>query len=389
MPQEKFRSNRRDVERTLIATMVVQFAVLLLLTVFAFCLLANFERFVDILPDQLEFQVGTLWKAKFSLNVCLVVMVSIVALICVGLGRLRARLGESLDTHPIGKLGVGIVLLVMCLLVRLVGESRGLLPTEFSLVSIIPKMSQVHVAFLVAFGIWIGATVTLARHSNRVTKLLWHASSVATLALAVWTLSIRFESHERLLMLGVAGPCYLMLQLLQPHAIRLVSGLLGKTESIPEWMSYREFCVAMSVMSLLTAHAMVGFFYSIPAWKMFRRIERWTYELTDSEGQPIDIRQHVPERSYTITSSTSVRVVGEWIAATQPDRAPLRASIQIARRTDDGERWLEDVYKVSRDEDGVVSLLPLDESVDSPRDVNSFALPQGESAESQSTEKGI
>ena len=49
-------------------------------------------------------------------------------------------------------------------------------------------------------------------------------------------------------------------------------------------------------MSMLVIHALIGFFTDVPAWKMFRKIERWSYEIQDVDGVPINIRDHVPRR---------------------------------------------------------------------------------------------
>lgn len=92
---------------------------------------------------------------------------------------------------------------------------------------------------------------------------------------------------------------------------------------------------AVCFVLFTSAHAIVGYFNPrIPAWKMFKYIPRFSYEIEDRFGQSIDVRDYVQTRAYVIGSAKTPYEIAEWLAQTQPERLPIVGTIDVWR---DGE----------------------------------------------------
>ena len=79
-------------------------------------------------------------------------------------------------------------------------------------------------------------------------------------------------------------------------------------------------------------HAALGFyFYDLPAWKMFRRVDRYTYELLDRNGASIDIRDYVQPRGYTFVRDVPISVA-KWLAEECSGCTPLELELTNWRR---------------------------------------------------------
>lgn len=97
----------------------------------------------------------------------------------------------------------------------------------------------------------------------------------------------------------------------------------------PLWLSEgpipkRAIVIGILVVVISCGHAIAGLFFPrLPAWKMFRKAARYDYRLRTSDGQLINIRDHVPARAYTIQTPECVGWIGEWYIRQHPDQAPL------------------------------------------------------------------
>ena len=84
------------------------------------------------------------------------------------------------------------------------------------------------------------------------------------------------------------------------------------------------------VASLLHA-GICSFLPGVPAWKMFRSVPRYAYQLEDSKGQSIDIHDYVPARAYTLAMPVAPFRIAEWLAEKEPERLPLSGTILVGR----------------------------------------------------------
>ena len=88
----------------------------------------------------------------------------------------------------------------------------------------------------------------------------------------------------------------------------------------------------------------------IPGWQMFKQMDRYTYEIRDADGEPVDLRDFVFERAYSIVDLRSVFGISAWVAERYPERAPLGGTLQVWN----GQEW--EAYRfqvVDRDQMGI------------------------------------
>jgi hypothetical protein len=95
-------------------------------------------------------------------------------------------------------------------------------------------------------------------------------------------------------------------------------------------MSNRARRLAWTFAGLSFLHAFLGLFLAeLPAWKMFRVIPRYRYELVDSRGEAVHLHDWVQRRAYVMSSPMFMIQIAQWLVETHPDRAPLEGTVTI------------------------------------------------------------
>jgi hypothetical protein len=95
-------------------------------------------------------------------------------------------------------------------------------------------------------------------------------------------------------------------------------------------MSNRVRILAWTFAGLSLLHALLGLFLDeLPAWKMFRVVPRYRYELVDSHGEAVFLHDWVPRRAYVMSSPIFLIEIAQWLVETHPDRAPLEGTATI------------------------------------------------------------
>lgn len=120
-------------------------------------------------------------------------------------------------------------------------------------------------------------------------------------------------------------------------------------------MTRRQRLIALLFVVLSGGHAVVGFIdLRVPAWQMFKTVDRYEYELFDASGDPVDLRDYVPHRAY-LTHQVLIPMIAAWVVRTHPQLAPLsgqlsvqdqettrRFEVQVHSRGDKSEVWLSE-----------------------------------------------
>ena len=116
-------------------------------------------------------------------------------------------------------------------------------------------------------------------------------------------------------------------------------------------MSHGKTVVAVLFMVASVAQALAGARDArIPGWQMFKKMDRYTYEIADAQGAPVELRDYVFERAYIIVDLRSVFGISAWVAERYPERAPLSGTLNVWN----GEAW--ETYRfrvVDRDQMGI------------------------------------
>jgi len=95
-------------------------------------------------------------------------------------------------------------------------------------------------------------------------------------------------------------------------------------------MSSRARFLAWAFAALSLVHASLGFvFPDLPAWKMFRVIPRYRYEVTDARGQDFRVHDWVQRRAYVMSAPIFLFEIAQWLVEREPEVAPLVGSITI------------------------------------------------------------
>ena len=108
-------------------------------------------------------------------------------------------------------------------------------------------------------------------------------------------------------------------------------------------MSRWKQIVAVSFMLVSVLQGLAGIWDArIPGWQMFKKMDRYTYDITDAQGASVDLRDYVFERAYSIVDLRSVFGISAWVAERYPDRAPLGGTLQVWN----GEAWEDYRFRV-------------------------------------------
>ncbi|MEO8178602.1 MAG: hypothetical protein ABI895_07205 [Deltaproteobacteria bacterium] len=100
-------------------------------------------------------------------------------------------------------------------------------------------------------------------------------------------------------------------------------------------MTSREKILAYGFMLLSAGHALLGFWYAdLPAWKMFRTVPRYRYELRDAQGTAIRAHDYMPKRAYFLTGTQYPAQLAVWLAKEHPERAPIEGRITLITSTE-------------------------------------------------------
>lgn len=67
----------------------------------------------------------------------------------------------------------------------------------------------------------------------------------------------------------------------------------------------------------------------LPAWKMFRRVARFQYEIRNRLGESLNLQSQIPERAYFITGSGNVEKIAIWYAQQNPDSLPVTGRLVV------------------------------------------------------------
>ncbi|WP_372369289.1 hypothetical protein [Candidatus Uabimicrobium sp. HlEnr_7] len=105
--------------------------------------------------------------------------------------------------------------------------------------------------------------------------------------------------------------------------------------------------ICIIIMTFSIIHCLSGVAVrDMPAWKMFKNVDRYEYLLVDCNGQKINIRDYLPHRAYSINQCSVVTKIAKWWATKNPQRLPLQGKIKIWKF----DRWNEHHFRINKQE---------------------------------------
>lgn len=339
-------SNSISLTDTHLGSDIVRFVRLCLLCLTIVALFEVFGRFVDVLPGGIQLRVG---MRQFELSQITVVLVF--GTLIGGLLFARKRIQKSQDSSdqsPVWQSVDSLLYVTLAIVFRIAITSSGLSMRDPRLTNFLPQVTFAPLFLL--FSVLGLAALTFLRNQRASERLTWSWRSAAAMTFAcfVWSLCVIRPALDFLTILWLSVIGFSLVLVFQRQINDLVCGLLGDATRRPEWMTQRQFGFAVTIMLIATTHGVVGFFHPMPAWKMFRKIDRWSYEAQDVDGNPIDFRAYVPPRAYTVAGHHSVFSISRWLAETQPERLPFQLQVRTCQWRDGVQQWSEDHFTVIR-----------------------------------------
>ncbi len=242
-----------------------------------------------------------------------------------------------------------VFLTALLLILRLFVESFGLYGAELKLSAMLPRfrlLGWVLVTFVITTGV-----LSLCRFFFCETTWCfpWRAITGLTIAMLIWQICVSLGTLEFGYLVLVSLATFLISVCYAEGIVSVMRGLLGEDLFVPSGIPRATLATALGLCLMSASHGIFGFFYPIPAWKMFRYIERWSYQLEDVSGEEIVIRDYLPARAYSAAEHGSVFIVAKWLVEKEPERGPLIATIREIESSQTEEPLKEERFSISWD----------------------------------------